>query len=58
VAALETQSNRMNAPTTIAELLIDQFAPTVLLTIKQVSQVTGQAEQAIRNPSLLNIRLY
>ncbi|MCP5151977.1 MAG: pyocin activator PrtN family protein [Ectothiorhodospiraceae bacterium] len=36
------------APTT-AELLIRQFAPAVLLTLKQVSLVTGQAEQTLRN---------
>ncbi len=39
----------MNPPTTTAELLVSQFAPAVLLNIKQVSQVTGQAEQPIRN---------
>ena len=39
----------MKAPTTTAELLVSQFAPAVLLNIKQVSQVTGQAEQTIRN---------
>jgi len=39
----------MNPPSTTAELLIGQFAPAVLLSIKQVSQVTGQAEQTIRN---------
>lgn len=39
----------MNQPTTTAELLVSQFAPAVLLNIKQVSQVTGQAEQTIRN---------
>ena len=33
----------MNPPSTTAELLVSQFAPTVLLTLKQVSQVTGQA---------------
>ena len=40
---------RMNRPTTTAELLVSQFAPAVLLTLKQVSEVTGQAEQTIRN---------
>jgi predicted DNA-binding transcriptional regulator AlpA len=39
----------MNPPSTTAELLVSQFAPAVLLTLKQVSQVTGQAEQTIRN---------
>ena len=39
----------MNRPTTTAELLVSQFAPAVLLTLKQVSEVTGQAEQTIRN---------
>jgi predicted DNA-binding transcriptional regulator AlpA len=39
----------MNPPSTTAELLVSQFAPVVLLTLKQVSQVTGQAEQTIRN---------
>ena len=39
----------MNPPTTTAELLVSQFAPAVLLTLKQVSQITGQAEQTIRN---------
>ena len=39
----------MNPPTTTAELLVSQFAPAVLLSLKQVSQVTGQAEQTIRN---------
>ena len=32
-----------------AELLIELFAPAVLLTLKQVAQVTGQAEQTLRN---------
>jgi hypothetical protein len=39
----------MTIPSTTAELLVGQFAPAVLLTLKQVSQVTGQAEQTIRN---------
>lgn len=39
----------MNPPSTTAELLVSQFAPAVLLTLKQVSKVTGQAEQTIRN---------
>lgn len=39
----------MSQPNTTAELLVKQFAPSVLLTIKQVAQVTGQAEQTIRN---------
>ena len=39
----------MNPPSTTAELLVSRFAPAVLLTLKQVSQVTGQAEQTIRN---------
>ncbi len=39
----------MNPPSTTTELLLAQFAPAVLLTLKQVSQVTGQAEQTIRN---------
>ena len=39
----------MNPPSTTAELLVSQFAPAVLLTLKQVSQITGQAEQTIRN---------
>jgi hypothetical protein len=39
----------MNPPSTIAELLVSQFAPAVLLTIEQVSQITSQAEQTIRN---------
>jgi len=39
----------MNPPTTTAELLVNQFAPVVLFTIKQVSEITGQAEQTIRN---------
>ena len=33
----------MNPPGTTAELLVSQFAPAVVLTLKQVSQVTGQA---------------
>jgi hypothetical protein len=39
----------MHPPNTTAELLVSQFAPAVLLTLRQVSQVTGQAEQTIRN---------
>jgi hypothetical protein len=39
----------MTIPSTTVELLVSQFAPAVRLTLKQVSQVTGQAEQAIRN---------
>ncbi len=39
----------MKQPTTTVELLVEQFAPSVFLSIKQVSQVTGQAEQTIRN---------
>ena len=39
----------MNPPSTTAELLVSQFAPAVLLNLKQVSQVTGQAEQTICN---------
>ena len=31
------------------ELLVKLFAPAVLLTLKQVAQVTGQAEQTLRN---------
>ncbi len=32
-----------------AELLVELFAPAVVLTLKQVAQVTGQAEQTLRN---------
>jgi predicted DNA-binding transcriptional regulator AlpA len=45
----DERNDRMNSPSTTAELLVSQFAPAVLLSIKQVSQVTGQAEQTIRN---------
>ena len=34
---------------TTAELLVEQFTPTVLLTLKQVALVTDQAEQTLRN---------
>jgi len=44
-----TPSQPVTARITTADLLVRQFAPAVLLTIKQVSQVTGQAEQTIRN---------
>lgn len=37
------------APETTVEVLIELFAPAVLLTLKQVAQVTGQAEQTLRN---------
>jgi len=45
----DTQNHGVRARITTAELLVGQFAPAVLLTLKQVSQVTGQAEQTIRN---------
>lgn len=39
----------MNQPSATVDLLVQQFAPCVFLSLKQVSQVTGQAEQTIRN---------
>ena len=39
----------MNPPSTTADLLVSQLAPAVLLTLKQVSQVTVQAEQTLRH---------
>lgn len=38
---IDAWSDPMNPPSTTAELLIEQFAPAVLLTIKPVSQITG-----------------
>ena len=39
----------METDNSTADLLVRQFAPAVLLTLKQVSLVTGQAEQTLRN---------
>ena len=39
----------MNPPTTTAELLVRQVGPTILLSVRQVSEITGQAEQTLRN---------
>ena len=39
----------MDKGNSTADLLVRQFAPAVLLSLKQVSLVTGQAEQTLRN---------
>ena len=46
VAQRREAEYRMNPPSTTAEMLVSQFAPAVLLSLKQVSQATGQADES------------